>query len=181
MGSSSVYDETNVSLGLLASSYISNLQPRSSRWPGKLDVTVGGGIGLGDTALSTIVRECSEEALLDAAYVRENVRPVGILPFPNRSPAGWILPGLYYLYDLRLEPDGSIVPRTNTLDGEVESFELMDAGTVLQNLVEGRFKASSALAMVDFFIRHGFITEASDSKYVDVCRILKRDIGLPVP
>jgi hypothetical protein len=26
------------------------------RWPGKLDVTVGGGISLGDKALSTIIR-----------------------------------------------------------------------------------------------------------------------------
>ena len=136
---------------------------------------------MGDTALSTIVRECAEEASLDTTYVRDNVRPVGVLPFPNRSPAGWILPGLYYLYDLRLEPDGSIVPRTNTVDGEVESFRLMGAETVLQNLVEGRFKASSALAMVDFFIRHGFITDVSDSKYADVCRTLKRDIGLPAP
>ncbi|RDB23313.1 Thiamine pyrophosphokinase [Hypsizygus marmoreus] len=150
-------------------------------WPGKLDVTVGGGISLGDTALSTIVRECAEEALLDTTYVHDNVRPVGVLPFPNRSPTGWILPGLYYLYDLLLPADGSIVPRTNVADGEVESFELMGAETVLQNLLEGRFKASSALAIVDFLIRHGLITEASDSRYVDVCRLLKGDFTLPVP
>lgn len=159
--------------------------PRRSKtkrtWPGKLDVTVGGGIGLGDTALSTVIRECTEEASLDANYVRDNVRTAGILPFPNRSPGGWILPGLYYLYDLPLKSDGSVVPQTNAADGEVETFELMDAETVLQNLIQGRFKASSALAMVDFFIRHGLITEASDVKFADVCRLLKRDIGLSVP
>lgn len=150
-------------------------------WPGKLDVTVGGGIGLGETALSTIVRECTEEASMDAGYVRQNVRSVGTLPFPNRSPAGWILPGLYYLYDLPLLAEGSIVPRTNIADGEVENFELMDAETVLQNLIEGKFKASSCLAIVDFFIRHGLVTESSDNKYADVCGFLKRDIELPVP
>ncbi|GLB41827.1 putative protein with domain of unknown function (DUF4743) [Lyophyllum shimeji] len=150
-------------------------------WPGKLDVTVGGGMGVGDTAEDTIVRECVEEASLDANYVRENVRPVGVLPFPNRSPAHWLLPGMYYLFDLPLPPDGTIAPRTNAADGEVESFELMDADTVLHHLVEGRFKASSALAIVDFLIRHGLVTDRTDSRYTNLCRLLKREFILPVP
>lgn len=138
-------------------------------------------MGLGDTAMDTIVRECAEEASLDSNYVKHNVRPVGILPFPNRSPAGWILPGLYYLFDLPLPSDSSIRPQTNPADGEVESFELMDVDTVLRNLVDGMFKPSSALALVDFLIRHGHITEESESRFVDVCMALKPEMTWPLP
>lgn len=152
-----------------------------SSWPGRLDVTVGGGMALGDTALDTIVRECAEEASLCSDYVNDNVRPVGVLPFPNRSPAGWILPGLYYLFDLPLPSDQSIRPLTNVADGEVESFELMDLDTVLENLVQGLFKPSSALALVDFLVRHGHITEESDPRFVDVCLALKTNMAWPLP
>ncbi|KDR80652.1 hypothetical protein GALMADRAFT_241011 [Galerina marginata CBS 339.88] len=149
-------------------------------WPGKLDVTVGGGMGHGDTAMDTIIRESAEEALLDHDYVKEFIRPVGVLPFPNRSPGGWILPGMYYLFDLPLPADGSIIPKINALDGEVEKFELLDVQDVLQALLDNTFKSSSALAIVDFLIRHGYITEATDPRYLDVCRLLKTDIQLPV-
>jgi len=159
--------------------------PRRSRtkrtWPGRLDVTVGGGMGLGDTAMDTIIRECAEEASLQSKYVKNNVRPVGVLPFRNRSPAGWILPGLYYLFDLPLPSDGSIWPRTNVTDGEVESFELMDVDTVLRNLVDGVFKPSSALALVDFLIRHGHVTEESDPRFMDICLALKPEMNWPLP
>jgi hypothetical protein len=113
--------------------------------------------------------------------VERNVHPVGVLPFPNRSPAGWILPGLYYLFDLPLPSDGSIRPRINAADGEVECFELMDVNAVLRNLVDGMFKPSSALALVDFLIRHGHITEESDPRFVDVCLALKPDTTWPLP
>lgn len=136
---------------------------------------------VGDTALDTIVRECEEEASLDPNFVKNHVRSVGVLPFPNRSPAGWILPGLYYLFDLLLPSDGSIRPRTNIADGEVESFELMDIETILQNLMDGVFKPSSALALVDFLIRHGHITEESDVRFVDVCLALKPNMRWPLP
>ncbi|KAF8514850.1 hypothetical protein BU17DRAFT_76967 [Hysterangium stoloniferum] len=158
--------------------------PRRSRmkrtWPGKLDVTSGGGMGLGDSAMETILRESAEEARLDERYLQECIRPVGVLPFPNRSPEGWILPGLYYLFELPLPSDGSIYPRVNASDGEVEAFELMEVGDVLTSLLEGRFKASSALAILDFLIRHGYVTEETDPRYIDVCRVLKTDIMLPV-
>ncbi|THH11461.1 hypothetical protein EW146_g8038 [Bondarzewia mesenterica] len=159
--------------------------PRRSKtkknWPGRLDVTVGGGINVGDTAASTIIRECFEEASLDVHFVANNLQPVGVLPYPNRSPAGWILPGLYYLFDLPLPSDGSLRPRVNAEDGEVENFELMDAQTVLDNLLAGVFKPSSALALVDFLIRHGFVTEDTDPRFVDTCLELRRTVPLPVP
>ena len=77
--------------------------------------------------------------------------------------------------------DGTPEPRTNQNDGEVESFELLSVEDVLSNLLDGQFKPSSALALVDFLIRHGHVTEASDPRYVEVCLMLRRDLVLPVP
>lgn len=91
---------------------------------------------------------------------------------------------MYYLYDLPLPFGGQIYPRPNVDDGgvkEMDDFELMDVATVMQNLLQENFKASSALAIIDFLIRHGFITEESDRRYVDVCRLLKGNIIQPVP
>ena len=123
----------------------------------------------------------ADRASLDTNFVKAQVRPVGVLSFPNRSPAGWMLPGFYYLFDLPLPSDGSILPQTNAEDGEVESFELMDTKTVLQNLLQGVFKPSSALALVDFLIRHGHFTEDSDPRFADVCLLLKREMMWPLP
>jgi hypothetical protein len=83
---------------------------------------------------------------------------------------------------LHLQENGTILtPRVNQSDGEVEGFEFMNVEDVLANLLKGKFKPSSALALVDFLIRHGYITEASDPKFVDVCLTIRRDLVLPVP
>ncbi|KIJ34821.1 hypothetical protein M422DRAFT_181541 [Sphaerobolus stellatus SS14] len=157
--------------------------PRRSRqkrtWPGKLDVTAGGGLELLDTPLSTICRECAEEASLDREYVVAFARPTGMISFPHRSPDGWILPGIYFTYDLPLPGDGSVMPAINKDDGEVEKFELMNVETVVQKLFDDEFKPNSALALVDFLIRHGHITPENDARYMDICLELKRDIRLP--
>lgn len=143
-------------------------------------MTVGTGMGLGQTALGTIIHESVEEALLDPEYVQQNIRPVGVLPFPNRSPGGWILPGMYYLFDLPLPPDGSLNPRVNPLHRHVEKFELISAEDVLQQLLEGKYKDTSAMAIIDFLLRHGYVTEETDPRYLEVCRLLKTDIKLPM-
>lgn len=198
--------------------------PRRSRTkknsPGRLDVTAGGGIQLGDTPLATIIRETSEEALLDSDYVAEHIRSVGTLPFPHRQAASplstslstypdsstnaspssphqhspnsydhrvgtmdvhrshYILPGLYFLYELELPADRSVMPQPNILDGEVQSFALMELQDVLNNLLDGRFKSSSAMAVVDWLVRHGHVTEENDSRFAEVCRHLRVDVGM---
>jgi len=88
---------------------------------------------------------------------------------------------MYFLYDLPLPADGSFMPRRNALDGEfVDSFELMDLDLVVKYLLEGQFKPSSAMAIIDFLIRHAYITEETDPRYLDVCRLLKIDVQLPL-
>ncbi|KIJ13912.1 hypothetical protein PAXINDRAFT_163514 [Paxillus involutus ATCC 200175] len=152
-----------------------------STWPGRYDCTVGGGMGLGETPNDTIIRECTEEASLPSNFVKANLRSTGILTFMNRSPSRWILPGIYYLYELRLPSDGSIQPRTNIEDGEVDSFGLMSVDEAMRLLMNGEFKPSSAMALVDFCIRRGVITPESDPRYLDICMALRRPVVLPLP
>ncbi|KIJ62490.1 hypothetical protein HYDPIDRAFT_157902 [Hydnomerulius pinastri MD-312] len=152
-----------------------------STWPGRYDCTVGGGMGLGEDPAETIVRECTEEASLPAEFVKANLRSTGVLTFMNRSPAKWILPGMYYLYELRLPPDGSVQPRTNVADGEVDSFKLMSIDEAMELLINGEFKPSSAMALIDFCIRRGIITPDTDPRYLDVCMAMKRPVILPLP
>jgi 8-oxo-dGTP pyrophosphatase MutT (NUDIX family) len=147
---------------------------RSLRWPGALDVTVGGGIGIGDSPRETIIRECVEEASLPTTYVQAHARFVGYLPYPNRKASGWLLPGYYYLFDMRLPSDGSVQPRLNPVDGEVDSFQVMGIEEVQLALLQGKFKASSALALIKFLIRHGIVKD-SDPDFVMVCREIERD------
>lgn len=138
-------------------------------------------MGVGETPNQAIVRECTEEASLPSNYVMKRARSVGMLNYMNRSPSKWILPGIYYLYELRLPDDGTITPRTNAKDGEVDAFHLMDVEEVMEHLLRGRFKPSSAMALVDFCIRRGIITPESDSGYLDICLAMRRPVVLPYP
>jgi len=138
-------------------------------------------MGLGEIPSETIVRECTEEASLPSDFVRKHARSTGMLNYMNRSPSKWILPGIYYLYELRLPNNGAIMPCTNAKDGEVDAFQLMDVEEVMQRLLRGQFKPSSAMALVDFCIRRGIITPESEPGYLDVCMAMKRPAVLPFP
>ncbi|KAF8202160.1 hypothetical protein BJ912DRAFT_1053392 [Pholiota molesta] len=129
-------------------------------WPGALDVT--------------------QKRLSSTRTTSRMDPPRRCITFPQ--PLSWWLDTSWDVPPLRLPlpADGSLIPRINALDGEVEKFELIEAETVLQYLLEGQFKSSSALAILDFLMRHGYITEETDPRYLDVCRHLKTDIKLPV-
>jgi hypothetical protein len=137
-------------------------------------------MALGDAALKTIAQACAKKALLDQDYVERHARPAGVLSSLHRSPDGWAVPEIYYLYDLILTPDASNMPQKNALDNEIETIELIDVDTVLEHLLTGQFKPSAVLAIIDFLIRHGYLTEESDPRFLEICRILKRDIDLPL-
>ena len=138
-------------------------------------------MGLGETPNETIVRECTEEASLPSNFVERHARCTGMLNYLNRSPSRWLLPGIYYLYELRLPSDGTITPCTNAGDGEVDVFRLMDVDEVMQRLLEGQFKPSSAMALIDFCIRRGIITPDTEPLYLEVCMALRKPVILPLP
>jgi len=73
------------------------------------------------------------------------------------------------VYDLPIPRDVNTVPFTPApLDGEVESFELLAVDQVMAKMRLGLFKPNCALVLLDFFIRHGYITPESEPNYMEI-------------
>jgi len=51
------------------------------RWPGYLDNTVAGGIASGMSVFESLVKECEEEASIEADLVRKFARAVGSISY----------------------------------------------------------------------------------------------------
>lgn len=149
-----------------------------STWPGYLDNSVAGGITAGDGQYESMVRECGEEAGLPDRLVRKVMRQTGVISYFYRTPSGWRQPEVEYTYDIPLPSDVLLRP----VDGEAESFELMDRDRILDLIRRGQFKPNCALVLIDFFIRHGQLTaENCDCNYTKLVCALHNDLRLPGP
>ena len=131
---------------------------------------------LGERPIDSAIREASEEASLPVSYLTNHIRFVGNITFSHRSSAGWLLPGFYRAFELFLPIDSPIYPKVNAKDGEVERFELLDAQERLHMLIAGKFKPSSALAIVDFMVRRELYTAEVDVEYDAVLEAMRKDL-----
>ncbi|OIW31644.1 putative thiamin pyrophosphokinase [Coniochaeta ligniaria NRRL 30616] len=150
-------------------------------YTGLFDNSVAGGVGADEAVLDALVRESAEEAGLDEGFVRRAARACGALTWFNikdsRSGSrGMLHPGIQYVYDLEVEADVVLKP----VDGEVEKFNLWDVETVRKTMAQKKFKPSSALVLLDFFIRHGMIAPEEEADYVEVVSRLHRRLPFPV-
>ncbi|KAF9453350.1 nudix hydrolase 20 [Macrolepiota fuliginosa MF-IS2] len=151
-------------------------------FPGMLDNTVAGGIPSGMGNFESMVKECMEEASLDAGIVRKYARAVGAISYffreQMRTSKGWLQPEIEYVYNIAILPevDPSVfTPRP--LDGEVESFEVwglagwsfMKQDKVIEELRAGKFKPNCGLVLIDLFIRLGLITAENEAEYMELC------------
>ena len=135
--------------------------------------------------MSLVIRECEEEASLPAEMVKANVKAIGPITYSyiRDSRAGGesdlIQPECEFIYDLPLPAD--VIPKPN--DTEVEAFELLTVEKCQEYLAEGQFKPNCAIVMLDFFVRHGVITEETDGKdvYDQIVKRVHRDLGMPGP
>ena len=159
-----------------ASDYLPRL-PRS--WPGYLDNTVAGGISAGDTPFNSIIRECVEEASLDPSFTTRAILSTSVVVYTYRTVDGWLQPEVQYIYDLPMPGPDDVQPRTN--DDEVESFELVPLDRVVRDMLEGKFKPNCALVLVDFLVRHGYVTPESDARFLEVASRCRRTLSLPGP
>jgi len=159
--------------------WIPRRSPTKATWPSKLDNTVAGGITSGENPFETMVRECFEEASLDEELVRSKIRSTGLISYTHYSPQGWVQPEIQYTYDLELPSDNTVIPRPN--DGESEDFKLMSFEEVSEALKSHQFKPNCAGVMVDFFVRHGLISEKNEPNYILVSTLLKQPVSLPLP
>lgn len=179
--------------------------PRRSRhlatYPGMLDNTVAGGVKADESPLECIVHESLEEASLPEAFVRAHVRARGAVTYVTQTgsgggteldqqeqqqtkvggyDAGLCVPDVIYVYDLEVSPEqaDSVVPRPG--DDEVEAFHLWDVETVRRAMLDGEFKANTALVMIDFFVRHGIITDENEKDYLEIVTRLRRKLPIPL-
>ena len=135
--------------------------------PGKLDCLIGGGMSIGYSLQQTLTKEAWEEAGIPDNLVA-NARTVGSVSYKVEMMKG-VRNDKLFLYDLEL-PE-SFTPR-NT-DGEVSQFYLMPLGEVAAIIHDtDRFKFNCNLVIIDFLIRHGFITP-SHTEYTALTAAIK--------
>lgn len=149
-----------------------------STYPNMLDQAVAGGVARGETPLECISREASEEAGLSANMVHEKAVSAGTVTWFNVSDdkaggePGLMNPGILYVYDLEVGEDIVFRPA----EDDIESFSLMGTDEVLEALRTNDFKPSCAMVMLDFFIRHGIITEDNERDYAEIAQRLHRKL-----
>jgi len=134
-------------------------------YPGMLDNSVAGGIPGGTSAFDSLVKEAAEEASLDPEFVRKRARAVGAVSYFRQTTGGWLQPEVQYVYDMRVEP-GEV--RLAPKDGEVESFELMSVDMVEWCMRAREFKPNCALVLIDFMMRHGYLTPENEPRYLEI-------------
>jgi 8-oxo-dGTP pyrophosphatase MutT (NUDIX family) len=146
-------------------------------YPGKLDSSVAGGVKAADSPLDCIVAESEEEASLDRAWVRQNVKATGIVSYVGQNTKNaTVQPVILYLYDLACPPDVHLTPG----DEEVEEFKLMTVEEVRDAMMRWEFKTNVSLVMIDFFARHGILTPENEPDYLEILYRLRRKLPVPL-
>lgn len=136
--------------------------------PGLLDQMVGGGQPSGMSLRDNLTKECAEEAGMPAT-IAERAIPVGTVSYVTTRDEG-LRHDVLFNFDLEVPADFTPV---NT-DGEVAEFLLLPIADVMQRLRDTRdFKFNSALVIIDFLVRHGFV-DADDPDYADIVAGLHR-------
>ena len=130
--------------------------------PGKLDQMVAGGQPAGMSLYDNMIKECGEEAGLPLS-IAKNVQAVGTISYCTERPEG-LRHDLLFNFDLEVPAEFEPI---NT-DGEVAAFMLWPMDEIIEILRDtDQFKFNSALVIIDFLIRRGFI-DADDPDYVDI-------------
>lgn len=141
-------------------------------YPGMLDNMVAGGQPAGLGFRENMIKECAEEAAIPET-LSQNIQPVGTISYIHETDEG-LKPDVMVNYDLELPAD--FVPRC--ADGEVEKFELLPLGEVARIVKSGfDYKFNCALVVIDFLIRHGYLTADNEPDYCALVTGLHRDLN----
>jgi 8-oxo-dGTP pyrophosphatase MutT (NUDIX family) len=156
--------------------WISRRSAHLYTYPWMLDTTAAGGVKSGVSPFQTIVEEAYEEASLPEALVRQRALCRGVIShmgitgedFPGEK--GLVTPDICHVYDMELPQD--VLPQPH--DDEVSSFTLMTVEDLKSALLREEFKPDSAAVLVEFLIRHGFITPENEPDFVEINMRLHR-------
>ena len=132
--------------------------------PGKLDNMVAGGLPWGLSLPENLAKECWEEAGIPAELAAQ-AEATGYIAYLYETELG-LKPDTMYCYDLELPED--FTPRCT--DGEVDEFHLWPLERVAQQVHDtNNVKANCNLVIIDFLIRHGYIT-GEHPEYADLMK-----------
>lgn len=127
--------------------------------PGKLDQLAAGGFPYAVSAMDNLRKECQEEAGMPASLADQAVA-TGAITCCYENQRG-VKPETLYCYDLQVPED--FIPVCT--DEEVDEFLLMPIQEVAELVHDtDQFKLNCNLVVIDFLIRHGYLT-AEDRDY----------------
>ncbi|RCI14510.1 hypothetical protein L249_7111 [Ophiocordyceps polyrhachis-furcata BCC 54312] len=163
--------------------WVAKRAANKTTFPGMLDNTVAGGLATGENPFDCILREADEEASLSVDLVSRFIRSVGTVTYiyitdeAQVGEDGFIYPECQWVYDLNLP--ANIIPQPK--DGEAEQFFLCDVDQIGADMADGRYKPNSAIVLLDFFIRHGIIKDADNSRLDVIKQRIHRNLPFPGP
>lgn len=130
--------------------------------PGLLDQMVAGGQPSGMALLENVIKECREEAGMPEDLAR-TAKPVGAISYVTARAEG-LRHDVLFNFDIEVPADFTPVNE----DGEVAEFMLWPMARVLGELATREtFKFNSALVVIDFLVRHGFVDPETPG-YTDI-------------
>ena len=146
-----------------------------STYPGMLDQMVAGGLTAGSTPIEIMIKECYEEAGLIPSDCKD-LKAVGCISFWCQPDNYKIQAATNYTYDLELPSPFKPV----NVDQEVDSFHLMTIPEVRKALESEQFKPDASIVLVDFLIRHGYISN-TEPGYTEICSLIHQRFPFPDP
>ena len=140
--------------GRPAAVWLARRSMSKATYPGLLDQMVAGGQPAELSFDENMRKECAEEASLPPDAVGA-ARGAGVVSYCYSTRKGLSTKALA-VYDLCMPADLEPV----NADGEVDEFVLLSVDDALQSVRERLplWKPNAALVMVDFAVRHGFVT-----------------------
>lgn len=149
-------------------------------YPGKLDNTIAGGLAHPHGIWENVVKECYEEGGLSAEFVESHIKSAGVVSYLCQpyGAKGHAQPEVEYTYDLEFDSETGTVPFP--VDGEAEDFQLMSIDEVKNRMLADEFKPNCGLVIVDFLMRHGYITSENEPNYLEIQTRIHRRFPFPM-
>mmetsp|Transcript_19625 Transcript_19625/g.37472 ORF Transcript_19625/g.37472 Transcript_19625/m.37472 type:complete len:350 (-) Transcript_19625:257-1306(-) len=147
--------------------WVARRSKQKPTWPGKLDHIAAGGQPYGISPQDNVTKECEEEASIPPNLAKR-AQPVGVVSY-EYSTAAHLKRDVLFCYDLKLPQDFTPSPS----DGEVESFMRMPLENVAEIISTSQdFKTNCNLVIIDFMIRHGYISP-EQPRYLQLVKALR--------